>query len=89
MRKINKKAFTLVELLAVIVILAVRSLNNINLGGCLFYYARIKVNSILVRNMIPCYRIADNIAGMYDTVNNVFYTNQGTGTFIVGPDVAY
>lgn len=25
--------------------------------------------------------------GMYDIVNNIFYTNDGTGTFTVGPDI--
>lgn len=36
---------------------------------------------------IPCYRKVDLVAGMYDRVNGVFYTNAGTGSFIVGPDV--
>ena len=45
-------------------------------------------NDVLVRNFIPCYRKSDNEAGMYDTVNGVFYTNQGSGDdFIVGDDV--
>lgn len=38
-------------------------------------------------HLIPCYRIADKVAGMYDLVNDVFYTNNGTGTFVVGGDV--
>lgn len=38
----------------------------------------------IVRNFVPCYRKADNVAGLYDLVNGVFYTNAGTGTFIVG-----
>jgi len=38
-------------------------------------------------HLIPCYRIADKVAGMYDLVNDVFYTNSGTGTFVVGGDV--
>lgn len=38
-------------------------------------------------NLIPCYRKADNEPGMYDIVNNAFYTNAGSGTFIVGGDV--
>lgn len=41
----------------------------------------------LILNFIPCYRKSDNEPGMYDTVNNVFYTNAGTGTFIIGNDV--
>ena len=36
---------------------------------------------------IPCYRKADNKPGLYDVINDVFYTNQGTGAdFGVGPD---
>ena len=42
-------------------------------------------NGIIKRDFIPCYRNSDNVAGLYDLVNNVFYTNQGTGNFIVGP----
>lgn len=38
-------------------------------------------------DLIPCYRKLDNVAGMYDLVNGVFYTNQGTGSFIVGRDI--
>lgn len=37
-------------------------------------------------NLYPVYRKADNKPGMYDIVNNVFYTNQGTGEFTVGQD---
>lgn len=44
-------------------------------------------DSILVRNFIPCYRKSDNEIGMYDLVNNQFYSNAGTGTFTKGPDV--
>lgn len=35
----------------------------------------------------PCYRKSDNEPGMYDVINNVFYTNVGSGSFGVGPDV--
>lgn len=51
------------------------------------HYCRIYKNGILVRNFIPCYRKSDNVAGLYDTVNDAFYINQGTGTFTVGADV--
>lgn len=40
-----------------------------------------------VREMYPCVRLSDSVAGMYDKANDVFYTNAGTGTFVVGPDV--
>lgn len=44
-------------------------------------------DDITIRELIPCYRKRDLVAGMYDRANDVFYTNAGTGEFIVGPDV--
>lgn len=35
----------------------------------------------------PCRRIADNVLGFYDAINDVFYPNDGNGTFTPGPDV--
>ena len=52
-----------------------------------FYWFKIYSNNQLVRDFIPCYRISDNVIGMYDVVNDVFYTNQGTGTFLKGANV--
>lgn len=43
-------------------------------------------NNNLVRDFVPCYRKSDNVAGLYDLVNNVFYTNAGSGVFAVGAD---
>lgn len=37
-------------------------------------------------DLIPCYRKSDNEPGFYDVVNSVFYTNQGTGALVAGPD---
>lgn len=51
------------------------------------YSCKIYDNDTLVRNFIPCYRKADNEVGLYDIVNNVFYTNAGTGAFIYGGEV--
>lgn len=51
------------------------------------YGAKMYKNNVLVRNFIPAKRNSDNVLGMYDTVNNVFYTNEGTGDFVVGADV--
>lgn len=39
-------------------------------------------------DLVPCYRTSDRVAGMYDIVNDVFYTNAGTGEFLVGADVS-
>lgn len=48
---------------------------------------QISDNGVKVRDLVACYRKADDVAGMYDIVNNVFYTNAGTGDFSVGSDV--
>ena len=39
----------------------------------------------LVRDLVPARRIADSVVGMFDRVNEVFYGNSGTGSFIAGP----
>lgn len=51
------------------------------------YYCKMWDYDELMRDLIPCYRKSDSVAGMYDLVNDVFYTNAGTGSFIIGPDV--
>lgn len=58
------------------------------------YLYRGRVYSLTVRkdenrlaNFIPCRRKSDGKPGMYDTVSGEFFTNQGTGEFICGPDV--
>lgn len=56
--------------------------NRVNAGR--IYHFNYKLNDFEC-NLIPCYRKADNVSGMYDTVNDVFYTNAGTGAFINGP----
>ena len=52
------------------------------------YKARI-YNPDLVRDFIPVKRISDNVLGMYDRVNDVFYANAGTGDFIAGPETSW
>lgn len=52
------------------------------------YSCKIYDNNQLVRNFVPCYRKSDGTIGLYDTVNDKFYTNSGTGTFLKGPDVS-
>ena len=51
------------------------------------YKAAIFENGKLIPEFffIPCYRISDGKTGMYDTVNDVFRPNSGTGIFIRGP----
>ena len=48
------------------------------------YNFKIYYNNNLIRNFIPCYRNSNNEVGLYDIVNNTFYTNQGTGVFTYG-----
>ena len=42
------------------------------------YKMELSDNSGLQRVFIPCYRKNDNVRGLYDVVNGVFYTNQAT-----------
>lgn len=55
-------------------------------AGTIWYF-KMYQGGVLVRNMIPCYRIEDNEAGLYDLVENKFYSNAGEGAFSVGEDV--
>lgn len=56
-------------------------------GYSKYYYYEQKQGDEIVKQLIPCYRKSDLVAGMYDRVNDVFYTNDGMGEFIVGPNV--
>lgn len=51
------------------------------------YEFKISEQGKFIRHMIPCYRKSDSVIGMYDLVNDKFYTNQGTGNFIIGPEI--
>lgn len=54
----------------------------------LYYYKLSDNNNVLKRDLYPCYRKSDNVAGMYDMVTNTFFTNAGSsGTFTVGANV--
>lgn len=50
------------------------------------YYLKIFDNWKLVRDLIPCYRKSDNVIWLYDLVDDQFYTNSWTWTFIKGND---
>lgn len=51
------------------------------------YYVYVSLDDVYKYELIPCYRKADNVAGMYDILNDVFYTNRGSGTFVVGSNI--
>lgn len=72
---------------------------NIYLFGCIenrpfelstttLYKLKFYDNGNLIRDFIPCYRNSDNEVGLYDLVNDVFYTNQGTGSFTYGQAIS-
>lgn len=56
-------------------------------GSFKIYEAKIYVANEMVRDLIPAKRDSDDTLGLYDRVNDVFYTNNGTGTFIGGQPV--
>ena len=45
------------------------------------FYCKLWKENVLVRDFVPCVRNSDNKPGLYDKINGVFYTNQGTGEF--------
>lgn len=53
-------------------------------SSCRLYSLRVYMGGKLVRNYFPVSRVADNVLGLYDTVEGVFYGNSGTGSFIAG-----
>lgn len=55
-------------------------------ASCKLYSCQIYDNGTLVRDFVPCLSDADGV-GLYDLVNNKFYGNAGTGSF-VGSEVA-
>lgn len=57
---------------------------NITSSAQKIYGCKISNGEQVVRDFKPCYRKSDNVAGMYDLVEQKFYTNSGTGEFAVG-----
>lgn len=47
------------------------------------YSSKMIKNGVVIQNLIPCVRKSDSKPGMYDTVSKTFYTNAGSGEFIV------
>lgn len=62
--------------------------NNLGTAGSFgkvrIQYMLIQTNGVTQREFYPCYRKADSVAGLYDLENDVFYTNSGSGSFVVG-----
>jgi len=59
--------------------------NNNGTAGCFYncklYSFKIWVNNIIARDFVPVLRIYDGKPGLFDKVENKFYTNAGTGEF--------
>lgn len=51
------------------------------------YYCQIYDDGIIVRDFVPC-KNSSNVLGLYDLVNDMFYTNAGTGEFTAGSDIS-
>ena len=47
------------------------------------HYCRVERSGDVVLELLPCVRKSDSKPGMYDTVSKTFYTNAGSGEFIV------
>lgn len=54
---------------------------------CRTYESKMTKSGVVIQDLIPCYRKVDDTPGMYDLVSNTFFTNAGTGEFIVGADI--
>lgn len=55
-------------------------------GSATLYTCQIYDNGTLVRDFVPC-KNASGAIGLYDTVNEIFYTNKGSGTFTAGEEL--
>lgn len=53
-----------------------------NLSKHILYRHIMWINDVKVRDFIPALRDSDSKPGLYDIVNDVFYTNAGTGEFL-------
>lgn len=59
-----------------------KAMVNAKLFSCKIYE-----NDSLIRDFRPC-KMASDIIGLWDEVENKFYGNKGTGTFIAGPEIS-
>ena len=70
-----------------LLIFACNSNGNATLHGSIRVYScKIYDNGTLVINLLPC-KNNSGVVGLFDTVNNQFFENAGTGSFIAGPEI--
>lgn len=58
-----------------------------NIRQTRLWYCKLYDANQIILDLVPCYRKSDSEPGMYDLVTKQFFTNAGTGEFLVGPDV--
>lgn len=63
-----------------------RSYSSLSYASLKMYGCKIYSNDVLVRDFIPC-KNPSGVVGMWDDVNNTFYSNAGSGTFTAGPEI--
>lgn len=61
---------------------------NYNLIGRIYDVQWIR-DGEMYAHFVPCYRKEDKVAGMYDVINRKFYTNSGSGEFVLGNEIEY
>ncbi len=59
-------------------------LSGSDYGKYKLFSCKLSKNGEIVRDFIPCIRKSDNEVGLYDLIEGVFYTNQGSGSFTAG-----
>lgn len=60
--------------------------STLRTGAQNWYAFHAKIGNTLHLDLVPCYRKADNVVGMYDLISKTFYTNAGSGSFTKGPN---
>ena len=61
--------------------------NKMKLYSCAIFNGVEEASRTPLRNFIPCYRKADKVGGLYDTISGEFFENQGTGKFLIGGEI--
>lgn len=64
-----------------------RNGSKVEHGSVKLYSTKIFDNDVLIRDFVPCYRKSDNVPGLWDKVEEKFYTNDGSGSFTVGQNI--
>lgn len=63
-----------------------RSYSSLSYASLKMYGCKIYSNDVLVRDFIPC-KNASGVVGMWDDVEQKFYKNAGSGSFVAGLEI--